>query len=320
MSSNEEEYFDILGISLISRNYEILKTIQSFTEEQGIPPTFNDIENRVNATRNESFSKQWIYKCLSDLEEEGMISIDRINKPTTYAISLLSLRAGLDRLVLQKLKELEESKKEIIARKEEILSESTYNLAFHLVDTLSGKRIEKPTGVIEGVDNIRRFILLEICELSKPGDIVRANKRLEFIESKHDETIVSIERSILETITKGVKIKALLAHHSLEEAYQMANLRDLFEREATLFQQAISSELIDIRSPTEDLMPYRIIALNNDKMFMFLSDSGDPDTVALIFREDNPALVDDAIERFDAIFNSGTKINEDVISDINETL
>ena len=112
-----------------------------------------------------------------------------------------------------------------------------------------------------------------------------------------------------------MKIKALLAHHSLEEAYASNNLQDLIRRERDLFQTAIENDSIDIRSPKEELMPFRIIALNNDKMFMFLADATNPDTVALLYREGNPLLVDTAIEKFDEIFDSATPLNDVVLQE-----
>ncbi len=316
MSMSEDSYLEIFGISTSSRNFQILKSIIELTEKNGKAPEFSDIEERVNTNRDEPFSKQWIYKCLSDLEEQEMITIDRINKPTTYSTSEINLRGGLDKLRKQRQKALSTKYKELQEEMKDIGEQSIYDLAYYFVDTLSGKRMERRSGVIEGLDNIRRFVLLEVCEQSKSGDVIRANSRINFIDSQDEE--IPLERMLLMTTQKGVKIKALLAHRSLDEAYEETNLRGLFREEQNLFREAITSESIDIRSPVENLMPYRIIALNNDKMFMFLADSATPDTVALIFREGNPSLVDAVIEKFDSIFENGNNLNDVVLSIVKE--
>ena len=311
MSISENEYFEILGISISSRNFQILKSIIELTEQNGKPPEFSAIEEKVNTDRDEPFSKQWIYKCLSDLEKQEMITIDRINKPTAYQTSEVSLQGGLDFLRRARQEELNLRYDKLHEEMKEVGDQSVYDLAYYFVDSLSGKRIERRSGVIEGLENIRRFILLEICEQSKVGDVIRVNTRINFIESNDEET--PLERLLLSTVQKGVKIKALLAHQSIDEADEANNLINLFRKERDLFSEAIISESVDIRSPTDNLMPYRIIALNNDKMFMFLANSASPDTVALIFREGNPSMVDGVVEKFDSIFEVGTKLNDEVL-------
>ncbi|MFW9921376.1 MAG: hypothetical protein ACFFED_17380 [Candidatus Thorarchaeota archaeon] len=319
MSLSEKDFFDILSINPSSRNYQILKAIIEVTEEKGKAPDFSEIELKVNCNREEPFSKQWIYKCLSDLKDQEMITVDNINKPTTYSASVINLRSGLARLQQDKLKELAIRRKNLEQEIKEIEDQSLYDLAYYFVDSLSGKRVERRSGVIEGIENIRRFILLEIIEQSKAGDIIRANSRINFVDNLAQE-LVSLERVLLETVQKGVKIKALLAHHSLVEAYEASDLSELFRREQDLFKKAIANDLIDIRAPRDNLMPYRIISLNNDKMFMFLADTANPDTVALIFREGNPSMVDSAIEKFDRIFAEGEELNATVLEEIERML
>ncbi|MBN2230304.1 MAG: hypothetical protein JW779_12010, partial [Candidatus Thorarchaeota archaeon] len=318
MNLSEPGYLEILGISPASRNYQILRAILEVTEETGSTPTFLQIEDKINNNKNEPFSKQWIYKCLSDLEKQGMIMIDRINKPTRYSASLLDIRTGLQKIRDGQLKEMEKRKKELQEKKKEVEKENIYDLAYHLVDFLSGKKPERRSGVIEGKENIRRFILLEICNQAKPGDVLRANCRANFVDI--DKGVVPIERLLLETMNNGAKVRALLGHGSLEDTYEHTDLRDVFHSEHEIFRTAILNESIDIRAPVEGVMPFRIIALNNDKMFMFLSDSAQPDTVALVFREGNPVLVDNAIQRFDEMFDRGQRLNEVVLREIGNDL
>jgi len=53
-----------------------------------------------------------------------------------------------------------------------------------------------------------------------------------------------------------------------------------------------------------------MVALNTDVMLLYLTHSPESDMAALVRREDNPGLVDDALSTFDKIWEEGVDIME----------
>ncbi len=312
--SSEDMYFDILGVNTNSRNYQVLKVILEILQDNGRSPTFAEIEESVNAEREEPFSKQWIYKCLANLENEQMITVDRINKPIRYASSLIDVRKGLDRLVLQRLKDLEQRRKEVKQEIDELEKMNTYDFAYWLVDRLSRGRPPLRSGIIEGVDNIRSAISFELCEQSKSGDIIRMSYRSTSIASRDTDSI-PLDQMLLKTTEKGVRIRILDYQDKAGIRGGMASFWKILNEERSLILNSLASNVLDIRVPREP-MPFLIMALNTEKAFIFISNMCDPESVALLHREDNPILFDNMIERFDRVFNGGKSLNKDIYDSI----
>jgi hypothetical protein len=308
-SVNETECFETLGISLNSREFQILKYILQIREKEERQPTFADIEEMANASEDEPFSKQWIYRCLKNLEENKFITIDRINKPMKYSTSLIDIRTGFSLLADRKTETLHEKWKQTASKLEMIQSCNTYNLAYYLVNNLSGNRAESRSGVIEGVSNIRHTIAMEICERSRMGDIIRINNRRTILEIDANEP-VSIERMLLETCTKNVRMRALLDRAPLQGLIRDGSLIQFMAKEKDTLLHILNTGNLEICVTDKNLVPYRMLALNSDKLFLFLADKPKTDTVALIDRNANPMLLDEAVKAFDETWRNSRSIND----------
>ena len=309
---SDESYFAMLDISTSTRDYEILKVIIELYEASGTSLTFKEIEDKINSIQKESFTKQWIYKCLKNLEESRFITVDRINRPTTFSANLMDLRNGLSKVVRGKIEDIE---KQIMAT-EKSLSKfeqtSVYDLAYYFVDTLSGKKSERISGSIEGRMNVRQSLILEICERTKPGDVIRINNRTNLIDFSSEEAD-SVEKLIIQSIvSKGLILKALLNTESFQIFKEYGSLSELVEDNQEMIKEGLSNGSLEIRAPHEDKLPYRMITINNDKMFMFLADTPNPDTVAIIYREGNPLLIDEAIENFEESWKDSTNLSDQI--------
>jgi len=74
------------------------------------------------------------------------------------------------------------------------------------------------------------------------------------------------------------------------------------------FVQGVSTGNIELRLAGERLQTYRMVSLNSEKILLYLTQAKASDIAALIHRKDNPVLVDDAIETFDRLWNTGFDI------------
>ncbi|MHA1929164.1 MAG: hypothetical protein ACTSV2_11380, partial [Candidatus Thorarchaeota archaeon] len=77
------DHLESIGVGISSRNSTVLKTILLLKEDK-IPATFSEIKKHLDKTLEKKLGKQWIYKCLAHLEEEGFIQVDRISSPKKY--------------------------------------------------------------------------------------------------------------------------------------------------------------------------------------------------------------------------------------------
>ncbi len=314
--TNETECFATLGISLNSREFQILKYILQISEREKRQPTFSDIQGMANASTDVPVSKQWIYRCLKNLEESKFITVDRINKPARYSASLIDTRNGFSLLAEQKATTLQEEWKQVAAKLETIQSCNTYDLAYYLVDTLSGNRAENRSGVIEGVSNIRQTIAMEICEKPRMGDTIRINNRRTIVEIDTNAP-VSIERMLLETCTKNVRMMALLDREPLQRLIEDGSLMQFMAKEKETLLHILNTGNLEIRVAEKNLVPYRMITLNSEKLFLFLADKPRTDTVALISRESNPMLLDEAVNAFDETWKNSQNVSNEILAVLN---
>jgi hypothetical protein len=86
-------------------------------------------------------------------------------------------------------------------------------------------------------------------------------------------------------------------------AKYIGNLKDLIRK-------AITSGNLGVRSPRAPLKTYRMVSLNADVMLLYLTHSPASDMAALVRREDNPGLLDDALNTFDKIWDEGIDVME----------
>ncbi|MHA2160001.1 MAG: hypothetical protein ACXABE_13955, partial [Candidatus Thorarchaeota archaeon] len=65
---------------------------------------------------------------------------------------------------------------------------------------------------------------------------------------------------------------------------------------------------IQLRISREPINTYRILSLNEEKMLLYLTHAKESDMAALVHREDNPKLIDDAISTFDKLWETGIDV------------
>ena len=239
--------------------------------------------------------------------------MDRIAKPATYAASMIDIRNGLSLLIKNKITEI--SKEYNVTEKllKSLEETNVYDLAYYFVDRLTGKKLERVSGVIEGQLNIRQSLLIELCELTRPGDVIRMNNssNLVAIESQKADTL---ERSLLDNIgMKGVQMKALLTRESIQSASTSKGVQEFIEKNTGKLVEVLQTGQLEFRKYPDTAFSFRIVTVNNDKMFMFLADNPNPDTVAIIYREGNPLLLDQAIDEFDQAWEKAEPLNEEII-------
>jgi hypothetical protein len=171
---------------------------------------------------------------------------------------------------------------------------------------LAGGETETGSGVIEGVENVRSTIIREFADGAKEGDLVRV--------LGHSSTLAEglgpggvTELRLIQSGFRGVKVKGILTplgNGDKEMKLMVGHLTTMIEP----FEQAAKTGNIGLRFSREPINTYRMLTLNEDKMLLYLTHAKESDMAALVHREDNPGLIDDAIRTFDELWETGIDV------------
>ncbi|MHA2205439.1 MAG: hypothetical protein ACXABC_06235 [Candidatus Thorarchaeota archaeon] len=304
MTSTDANYvLDQLGINISSRDFRVLKAIIQAQEPGKESATVDEIHAQIK----KKLSKAWLYKCLDNLETQGFISVDRVRRPRVYFASSENILLGLEGARQDALRELQQEQKQI-QQHEDILKQSNlHDMTVYVLELLTGKRPKGLSRVIEGVENVRRTIVEEMCSDPESGDLIRITDMSELL-SIRSKSAGFVEKELLSAVVRGLKIKALITMDltSPEEGHSM--LAGFLKGVGGPLANAIASGNLQVRARPKKDLTYRMISRNNGKMILFLTNAPTPDTGALLYREAGNPLIDDAITTFDTLWDESQDI------------
>ncbi|MFW9850938.1 MAG: hypothetical protein ACFFF4_17560 [Candidatus Thorarchaeota archaeon] len=298
---------EILGISINARDFQVLGVLLNLQTMEQRGYTVDEIHTKVNARDKKQFSKAWIYKCLSNLEQEAFVVVNRINSPNTYSTNLdvltHALETIIDRMIINLRKEEANLLKDISIL-ENLESDGAAQFVLELV---TGETRERPTGVIEGVQNIRSAIVRELCTDVGQEDTLRIYDKANLL-NLYEISSGHVEHKIVEAAQQGANVHVILDQFPFADASEDTEIDYFFKGEGAILEEPLSSGNLQVRVKGEDEVGYRMLSLNREKMLLFLADAPKPDTVALITREANSVIIDSAVDSFDAAWQTATDI------------
>ncbi len=270
--------------------------------------TVDEIHVEANASIEKRFSRAWIYKCLSNLEADGFIIVNRIDTPNTYSADPESighaLQTYIDRTKIKLADEIDETEQQI-AFLENIDSDE---VSRYIIQKLTGRDVERLTGVIEGLQNVRSTIVQEMCTGVGEGDILRISARSNVLDL--GGTSSHVEEKVIEAARDGLEVRSLLSQDPFGARLIETILHSFAEGEHELMETGLASGKVQIRLAEKKDIGYTMISLNREKMLLFLAHSPRPDSVALITRKGNHILIDDAVNAFDALWDEAQDLSK----------
>ncbi|MFW9907695.1 MAG: hypothetical protein ACFFEF_03895 [Candidatus Thorarchaeota archaeon] len=305
--SETSSLLDSVGINLHSRDIQVLGAILGLQSRIGSRHTIDEIHQRINEQAKREFSKAWIYKCLSNLEEDKFITVNRMDTPNTYSAGLQSISSALQQRIMKRLlelKELEINTEETLRSLEQM---SSGDIANYIVERATGVVTSKSAMIVEGLQNVRRTIVREMCTGVGEGDILRLNDRTNLLDiSKLESGLV--ESKLLEAAMNGLEIRAIISQLPAAGGANEDALMMFLKKEGATLLKAITSGKLQLRAAGTSIVSYRMISLNMDKMLLFLADTPKPATVALITGKANPTLIENAVASFDKAWDTAQDI------------
>ncbi|MGY5864191.1 MAG: hypothetical protein RTV41_06270 [Candidatus Thorarchaeota archaeon] len=295
-----------LGVDMNSSEMQVFRAVLIAAGGTGKPVKFSEISTSLESIIDRKFTKAYIYRRLNDLEKNGFITIDTINTPRTYTIVEASLAKTLETKRKKKLAERLTEKQDITTKLSRLQSVKKQELALMLHKQLAGTSSLGESGVIEGVENVRSTIIREFADGAKEGDLVRVLGHASTMAEGLGPGGVT-ELRLIQSGFRGVKVMGLLTPVGQDELnlnLTASHIRPMVDT----FQQAAKTGNIQLRFSREPINTYRIVSLNEDKMLLYLTHAKESDMAALVHREDNPSLIDDAIRTFDELWETGIDV------------
>ena len=300
--------FDQLGIDVDSSQIMILKAVMAASRGPSKYVTYQEIAENLQKLEKKKYTKAYIYRHLSDLEQEGYLVIDSVQKPRLYAISESGIVNAIKRKQKEALSHLQTKKQEVSTRLNLLKTINSESAAFVAFNQLMGIESAQDSIIIEGIENVRNSVIREFGKSAKPGDEIRVIAHASLLDGGL-EKVGMAEMSLLVRAMEGVKVIGLMMPQG-EQSFTTELVAKYMQNIGKEFASIAATGNIVLRIAKENIKTYRMVSLNKEKMLLYLTHAAESDIAALVHRKDNPGLIDDAVETFDRIFNDGVDVVE----------
>ncbi|MCK5390115.1 MAG: hypothetical protein KAJ36_06475, partial [Candidatus Thorarchaeota archaeon] len=269
--------------------------------------TYKEIAAHLEKLEKKKYTKAYIYRRLTDLENEGFIVVDTIQHPKQFSISEAGIVRSLKKKRKMMLSEIETKRQEVTTKQKLLTTTNPENVAMVLYNQLVGLDTIEESVVIEGIESVRNTVIREFGEVSKPGDEIRVIAPASVLDRGLGKSGMA-EMSLMARAMDGVKIIGLLMPIEGKQSRTTELILSYIQNVGEAFVNLASTGNISLRIAKENSQTYRMVSLNSDKMLLYLTHAVESDTAALIQRKDNPGLIDDAVKTFDTIFDEAIDI------------
>ncbi|MHA1136789.1 MAG: hypothetical protein ACTSSE_09895 [Candidatus Thorarchaeota archaeon] len=306
MSKGEvQSNFDQLGIDIYSSPMMILKAVMAASGGPAKFVTYKEIVESLKKMRKKKpYTKAYIYRHLSNLEKEGYLVIDAVQKPRKYAISESGILGSFEKKKERALSELQGKRQEVTTRLNMLKSVNSESFAFVVFNQLMGLESVQGSIIIEGIENVRSTIIREFGEAAKTGDMIRVMAPGSILDKGLKKSGMA-EMSLMARAVDGVKIFGLLMPAEGKLEFTTKLIANYVKDIADTFARLAATGNIGLKIAKKNYQTYRMVSLNSEKMLLYLTHVAESDMAALIQRKDNPGLIDDAVKTFDTIYEEG---------------
>ena len=296
---------DSLGIDLNSTEMRALGAVLELSANLYNPVSAAAVLERVREKSSEAPTKNWVYKCLGELERKGFLKVDKIRQPYLYLSSTADLVEGVQRLQRNASIRIRRRLAELRRQVELLESVTVEDVCSALLRRAAPHGTAQRTTLIEGEERVHATIINSIFEQVEPGDIVRILLPLHVVVTDRG-VIGDFDRLVIEKITKEVRTKALLTQREGEEGIRC--FAEYLRPTRHALKGALDSGNLEIRVHSSHGKTYRFYSLNNDIMVMYLTEMFRPDVALLLTRQTHSRMIDDAIRTFDRLWNEAVDV------------
>ncbi|TFG34067.1 hypothetical protein EU527_05135 [Candidatus Thorarchaeota archaeon] len=303
-----EKNLEKIGIDMNSNVMMVFKAILLAAGGFSNYITYREIETQLKVLDRKKYTKAYLYRLLSELEDGEFITVDPIQHPKQFTITKIGLIKAIEKKRNKILSILLSNRQDLTTKYNLLKIINPQDLAITAYNQLVGIAPIEGSVIIEGIENVRTTVIREFVDLAKAGDIIRVLAPGSLLDGGLKKSGLA-EQKLMAKSRDGVKITSVLLPQKHQEfttdliIKYLKNIGDSFRALAATGN--ISLKIAKDFTPT-----YRMVSLNNEKMLLYLTHSAESDVAALIHRQDNPGLIDDAVNTFDTLFKEGMSVIE----------
>jgi hypothetical protein len=305
VSEPVERFLERIGIDINSNEFTVFSAILEASGEPRNPTTYKEMRPYLDRASDKPLTKQYVYKCLRNLEEQGLVQVIPL-RPKKFIVSEGELGKALREMAGTKTDALNKEKIGIGQQLEALGHANVEEAAILLAGELMGVPYSVGSIMIEGIQNVRAAVVREFAECSRKGDTVRV---LAYVSTMAEGLGPGgfAEASLLQAALKGTHVIGVLIPHTKDESDFELMARHLSTLTG-MVGKVLKTGNIGLRISSQVVRTYRMVSLNDEKMLLYLTHAKESDIAALVFRKDNPGLIDDAIRTFDTLWDKGIDV------------
>ncbi|TFG33915.1 hypothetical protein EU527_05905 [Candidatus Thorarchaeota archaeon] len=306
MSKNIEEILERIGFDLNSNVMMVFRAILLASGSLGNYTTFREIETQLREMGEKRYTKAYLYRLFKELEEDELIIVDAIHRPKRFAITKIGLIRALEKRRNELLSTLLMKRQDLTVKYNLLGKTNTQDLAITMYNQIVGAATIDESVVIEGVENVRTTVIREFADIAKRGDIIRVLAPGSILDGGLEQSGLA-EQRLMARAMDGVRVAGVILPQKHQE-FTRDLITNFLKNTGDSLKALAATGNITITIAKEFISTYRMVSLNNEKMLLYLTHAAESDTAALIHRQDNPGLIDDAVKTFDTLYEEGISI------------
>ncbi|MFO7836931.1 MAG: hypothetical protein R6V83_09760 [Candidatus Thorarchaeota archaeon] len=259
---------------------------------------FSEILKRLQSDDTEKPNKSLIYRLLSSLEADGFIEVDRSGYRHRYSSDLERIEKTLQKKRERTLDELSEREVKLERQLERLRNMDIGLLVDRLIKAITDAKWTDRSRFGMGLRSLQLMADREAYAQAVKGDTIRITvDDVDLLSDKWNKRLEGLGN----LASRGVRVRALFT----EACKQVKDKwRDTKEEYISFKSEGLD---VDFRIRTGDLT-YQIVARNTDVLVLTVAE--EPLASICVPRNENPSLLDDVMDSFDAEFLSSVNLLE----------
>lgn len=306
IKSKSAELLAKIGVDLDSSQMMVFKAVLEAAGGTSKQVTYKDVVDKLRKTSEKKYSRAYIYRQLSSLEDDGFIIVDAIHRPQRYSVSEPFLSGAVKRKSELAISQLLNKRQALTTQLNLLETANPEDVAITAYNRLVGITSLGVSTIIEGIENVRSTVIREFADGAKKGDHVRVLAPASTIADGLGPGGMT-ELRIMQRASKGVKVHGMLT--PLHQSNMTTELIAGFLKTISgPFTEAVNTGNVRVKLAREPMQTYRMVSLNNEKMLLYLTHAKESDAAVLIHRGNNAGLIDDAVSTFERLWKNGVDI------------
>ncbi len=294
---NELSVLQFLDVDSHEKKMDVLRALLQAGENES-RVGFSDILKRLRSDDTENPNKSLIYRLLSSLEADGFIEVDRSGYKHRYSSDLERIKKTLQKKRERTLDELSEREVRLERQLKRLRNMDIGLLVDRLIKAITDAKWTDRSRFGMGLRSLQLMADREAYAQAVKGDTIRITvDDVDLLSDKWNKRLEGLGN----LASRGVRVRALLT----EACKQVKDKwRDTKEEYISFKSEGLD---VDFRIRTGDLT-YQIVARNTDVLVLTVAE--EPLASICVPRNENPSLLDDVVDSFDAEFLSSINLPE----------